>query len=908
MLFGRAAEQRRIAALLAGARLGESGVLVLRGEAGIGKTALLDDALTMAGDMMVLRTAGTEQESGLGFSGLHQLLLPVLDMIDHLAPAQRDALSIALTLRSGTAPERFAVGVATLGLISRCAEERPILMCVDDAHLLDAASAETLHFVARRLVADPIALLIARRPRPNDVPGAGLPTLELNGLDLLSAQSLITAVRGSPAADFTARLHEVTAGNPLALLELSDDPDRITRLPPGMPFAVSDAVANAFAQRLSALSEPAQQAALVAAVADGDLTVTAAAARALKTRVDELAAAEAAGLLELTAGRAHFRHPLVRAAIYAVAQPDSQRQAHRAVAAALPDASSGLRAWHLSEACIGPDDSVAAALDRVAEHARARGAHSAAMAASERAADLTTGRTQRGARLTRAGESAWLAGRVIRADELLTTAADLVDDAAMLAEIDGIRGNLALRTGSLRQACTLLLRAADRIETTDPDSAALRLADVVIGCFYMCDTESALAVADRLERLIEACGDGTARTRSQIAIGIAKVLAGHAGIEWIRAGVRGLTADPRLRDDPRRPDWAVIGTLFLRETGVGRDLIANAVQEQRERTALGVLPNLLFHTARDDATTDRWSAAVMGFDESVALARETGQTTDLAGSLAGLAWLEARMGRAEQCHAHAEEALRLADEHDITLARVWAMYAPGDLELACGEASAAAASFRALDAVLHRIGFLDVDVAPGPELAEALLRCGEVGEAADVAQSYLARARDKGQPWALARAYRAVAMAASDSGDRSALFHQALEFHAQSLDAYEEARTRLAFGAALRRARARVAARPQLRLALKGFDQLGAQPWADAAARELDATGERIRRGAEGYLSVLTAQEARIAKLLAAGRTTKETAVQLFLSPKTVEYHLRHIYQKLGIGSRAELKTAMSDR
>ncbi len=910
MLVGRALEQQRIATLLAGARVGQSGTLVLRGEPGIGKTALLNDAVSTVEGMAVLRTSGTEHESGLGFSGLHQLLLPVLNMLDHLPAPQRDALAVACALRTGPAPERFAVGAATLSLISRYAEERPLLLAIDDAHLLDPASAETLRFVARRLVADPVALLIALRPEPDALlAAAGLPSLELAGLDPSSARSLVTATRGGSATtEFTTQLYEATAGNPLALLELSGDLDRFSGLPPGLPLPVPDTVATAFAKRVSALSEPAQRAVLVAAVADGDLTVTALAAPALQTGVDLLTESEAAGLLELTPSRALFRHPLVRAAIYAVAQPNLQREAHRAVAAALPDNSSDLRAWHLSEACVGPDDSVAAALDRVAAHARSRGAHSAAMTASERAAYLASDHAGRGTRLLQAGQSAWFAGQVGRADALLSEAAALVDDGAVLAEIEGLRGNLALRTGSLLQARTFLQRAAERTESSDPDAAALLLADVVTACFYMCDTEAGLVAAGQLEQLVERCRDTVARIHSYIAIGIARVLAGLAGMEWIRKGVNTLIQEPELRDDPGRPDWAVIGTLFLRESDAGRELIADGVQKLRARTAMGALPNLLFHTARDDATTDRWSSAVIGFDEGIAIARESGQTTDLAASLAGLAWLEARMGRADPCRAHADEALRLADEHDIVLARLWAMYAAGDLNLATGDAAAAVDSFEALNASLRQARFRDVDVAPGAELAEAQLRRGDAVAAAATAHDYFDRAREKGQPWALARAYRALALTCEDSAERAALFDQALELHGQSLDVYEEARTRLAFGAALRRDRARAAARPQLRLALSAFDRLGAQPWADAAARELDATGERIQRDAKGYLAVLTAQEARIARLLATGRTTKEAAAELFLSPKTVEYHLRHIYQKLGIGSRAELNTAMAEQ
>lgn len=908
MLVGRESEQQRIAALLAGARVSQSGVLVISGEAGIGKTALLEDAVRQADQMQILRTSGSEHESSLGFASLHQLLLPMLARIEHIPAPQREALAIALTLRRGAPPERFAVAAATLSLLSRSAEEGPLLVAVDDAHLLDTPSAETLRFVARRLIADPIAMVMSLRPERGAVlADAGLPAMQLSGLDLASARTLLAEARGgAPSVELTAKLHEATAGNPLGLLELSRDQERWAAMPAELPLPVPEAVVHAFAQRITSLPEPAWHALLLAAIADGDLATTARAAPALQTRVDELSGAEKLGLLQLIPGRAVFRHPLVRSAIYTAALPDERRNAHRAVAEALPPTARDRRAWHLSEACVGPDDGVADALGQVADHARARGAHSAAAAALIRGAGLTADQARRGARLLRAGESAWLAGQVGQADALLQQAAALVTDTASLADIDGLRGNLALRTGSLRQACTLLSKAAARVQATDPDRAALRLADVVTASFYLCDSDTGLAAAEQLERLIGDCTSAAARARSQVAVGMARVIGGGAGMEWIRAGVQSLSEEPGLRDDPHRPDWAVIGTLFLRESRVGRDLMQHVVQQQRTRTALGALPNLLFHIARDDATTDRWSSARAGFDESIALASETGQTTDLAVSLAGLAWLYARMGRADECRANADEALLLAGQNHIALAKLWAMFALGDLNLALGEADAALDAFADLEKTLRDIGFLDVDVAPAPELTEIQLRRGDIQTAAHIAHDYLCRAEQKGQPWALARGHRAVALTCTEPAEQSALFEKALRWHAQSLDLFEEARTRLAFGAALRRNRSRVAARPHLREALSAFERLGANPWADTAAGELDATGEHIQRGPTGYLTALTAQELRIAQMLGDGKTTRDTAAALFLSPKTVEYHLRHVYQKLGIGSRTELADAMA--
>jgi len=470
-----------------------------------------------------------------------------------------------------------------------------------------------------------------------------------------------------------------------------------------------------------------------------------------------------------------------------------------------------------------------------------------------------------------------------------------------LAEIDGMRGNLALRTGSLRDAQAVLFRSAERVAASDPDVAVRLLADAVSACFYLCDAAAATSAADRIEGLLGDCRSDVARTRGQMAVGMARVLAGNQGMHWIRDAVESMTKDPQQFEDPRRPDLPVIGPLFLRESGAGRELIGRVVAEQRAKTALGALPNLLFHMARDDATTDRWSSALGEFDEGITLAAETGQTTDLAASLAGLGWLQARMGRAEECRRNCEKALALAHSHQIVLAEIWVHFALGDLSLATGDAAAAVRHFGELQDAMSRTGFHDVDLAPGPELAEAQVRRGDLAAAAVTAGEYQRQAQQKGQPWALARAQRAMALVSADPGERNALFEKAIRLHQGSLDVYEEARTQLAFGASLRRDKSRVAARPHLREALKQFERLGARPWADLAASELDATGERARRSGEDHLAALTSQEVHIAQLLGAGRTTKETAAALFLSPKTVEYHLRHIYQKLGIRSRGEL-------
>ncbi|WP_083408215.1 AAA family ATPase [Mycolicibacterium rutilum] len=906
MLLGREPEQQRIAELVAGARLGQSGVLVLHGEAGIGKTALLDDTASRAGDMAVLRAAGTDAESALAFSGLHQLLRPALHLLDRLPAPQADALAVALMLRAGATPERFAVGAATLSLLSRHAEDRPLLILVDDAHLLDPPSADALRFVARRLLADPVAIVISTRPEA-EARFTDLPTVHLGGLTLAATSALLSQSVAIPAtAEDAAHLHRVTLGSPLAIVELAGELDRIRDTPDELPMPVTETVAAVFGRRVTALDDATRLALLLAVVADGDLGLASRAASATGASIASIAAAESAGLLKVSAGRAEFRHPLVRSAIYRGADPQSRREVHRAVAQALPAAAQARRVWHLSEAAIGADDDVADQLAAVAETYCARGAYGVAVRALVRSAELTNDDALRCGRLVAAAEAAWFSGQSARAGDLLVDAETITDDARRLTDIAALRGTIALRTGSLRDARDLLVDAARRAESVDPQVAVALLGDAVTACFCLCDTASGLVAADRIEALLPSCTAASTQVRGELSIGIARILAGEDGLGWLRSAVTTLSETPSVLDDPRRPDWPILGTLFLRESAVGRDLVTRVVQDRRDRIALGSLPNLLFHVARDEATTDKWQSALADYGESAALARETGQTTDLAAALAGLAWLQARMGRADECLANAAEAQALAKRNHMALAEIWAQYALGDLALATGDAAAACRHYEELSMMLSDIGFRDVDVSPAPELVEACVRSGREDTAEAIARDYLRRAEEKCQPWALARAHRAMALVNPTSVVRARHLDEALRLHDLNPDTFEAARTRLVFGSSLRRAKQRVAARPHLRRALEDFQRLGARPWAELAATELDATGERARRSADGYSAHLTPQELRIAQMLGDGATTKEAAAALFLSPKTVEYHLRHVYQKLGIRSRDELRTVIA--
>jgi len=378
---------------------------------------------------------------------------------------------------------------------------------------------------------------------------------------------------------------------------------------------------------------------------------------------------------------------------------------------------------------------------------------------------------------------------------------------------------------------------------------------------------------------------------------------GEAGATAAREAVEILEQSDELRDDPRLLVWAAIGPMWLREAKAGRGLVDRAFEEARARAAVGVMPLLLHHLARDQATTDQWAAAEASYDEAIRLGRETGQRVELAASLAGLAWLEARQGREALCREHAGEAAQLCQELGVRLYGVWATQALGDLELGLGRPAAAIEHHEAQAQALRRRGIADVDLSPAPDLVDAYLRLGRDDDAAAIAADFVRQAEAKGQPWARARAARCRGLLAAPD-ELESCFQEAIQLHERTPDGFETGRTRLAYGARLRRTRRRVRARDQLRAALEIFERLGAQPWADQAAAELAATGETARRRDVSTLDELTPQEAQIARLLADGKTTREAAAAVFVSPKTVEYHLRHIYSKLGIHSRDELVAA----
>lgn len=907
-LVGRERERRTVDRLLAAARSGSSGALVVVGEAGIGKTELLAHAESVAAgtQMRVLHTVGVESESDLPFGGLSRLLRPLLPLLDRIPEPQAEALARALALRAGAAPDRFAVAASVLSLICRAAEDQPLLVVVDDMHHLDRPSVDAVLFVARRLLTDAVVVLIGARPELGVEELLGdLDRMRLHGLDLDASRRLVS---DRPlTAEQMRRLHTVTGGNPLAVLEMASLPDVLEREGPGGP--VPELIVQAYAAQLGSLDPAARAALLLAAAGDVDLAVLGRACAASGTRVAALAEAERLRLIEVdaVAGVVRFRHPLVRAAIYQAADPAARRAANRSLADALADGDPERRAWHLAEATLETDPEVAGVLRGVAESAADRGAHAVATDYFERAARLDADPAERAGLLLAAGRAAWAGGLSDRALGLLDEARRGPSGAAVRTAALAQQGLVLARCGSLEDASVLLLEAGRAAAAVDPDQATMLLAELTYTGFYLGNVATIRTGVAELDQLAERRVSTRARRTGDLASGMGMIMKGDAeeGIGRIRRALADAALDGAPdTDDDEWLTWLVRGHLWLRETGVTRSLLDTVVTRVRYRAAIGSLPYLLFHLARDDATTDRWAAAEANYREAVTLAQETGQRTDLGASLAGLAWLLARQGREGEARVTAGDG-ELACRHSRNNAgRVWLQFALGDLEAGIGNTEAALEHYRAEQALTRELGVNDADLSPAPEIVDCLMRTGQEKAAVAEARDYQAAAAAKGQHWGRARAHRALAVAGVDP---DANFTAALALHADTAEVYERARTALAYGAFLRRDRRRSDARDHLRSALADFDRLSARPWAEAAATELAATGERVPRRVGAGTQSLTAQEFQVARLLADGRTTREAAAALFLSPKTVEYHLRHVYIKLSISSRRELADRLAD-
>ncbi|HET9244108.1 MAG TPA: AAA family ATPase [Gaiella sp.] len=903
MLIGRESECARIDELLHRARLGRSGALVLRGEAGIGKTALLDYAAERARDATVVRALGVESEVEIEFSSLFEICRPLFAHLDELPEQQAGALRAALGLGPPLALDRYAIGAATLGLFAAAAEAQPLLVLADDGQWLDPASADAVLFATRRLEADRVVVLFAARDgddRPFEAPG--IESLRIGPLGLDHAKAVLVR-RGEIDDRVAERLFEGTRGNPLALVEVLSllTPEQLRGDEPlEEPLPVGAGVERAYARRAAELPEEARTALLVAAVsASSSLSPVIGALAELGLDAGALEPSEDAGLIDLADGRLTFRHPLVRSAVYQAAAASERRAAHRALADAWCDAGPEERAWHLAAAALGPDEDVAAALEFAAGEARRRSGFAAAATALERSARLSTDPALRMARLAAAADAAWGAGRAAAASAL---AAEVLGDATppeLRARVLRLRGAVEYFTGDASAAADALLEAVSLLETTDAAAAVSAAADAVMALVRARGPERALETAHIARAL--APEDGSELDFEATAtLGYALCFTGrYAEAEPHLRRAVALMASSTSVPTPFQAARLAATLAWLGRYEEGYGYMSRIVSRTRAVGAVGALAYLLAGTAWQAMHAGRWAEAEADAGEAYELAEQVGQTATAIQALGVLAWIHGLRGDDAGCLRYGEETRQRANEAGYRLYGLLVSGCFGVLHLGAGRIDAAIDELEVIARYADERQLRIPGIAPQLELAEALVRADRAEEAERLLVSF-ERSELVADPYLLAVSKRTRGLLAADD-EFDARFEEAISLHAAIPNPFALARTRLCYGERLRRAGRRLDAREQLRGALDVFERLRAETWAERARAELRTSGEKLRRRDDSRGEELTPQELQIALHVAEGKTNKEVGAALFLSHKTIEFHLSRIYRKLDISSRAEL-------
>jgi DNA-binding CsgD family transcriptional regulator/tetratricopeptide (TPR) repeat protein len=905
MLRGRRDECVVLDRLLEGGRAGRSGVLVLRGEAGIGKTALLEYAIAASG-MWVLRAAGVESEMELPFAALHQLCGPLLDRVDALPGPQRDALATTFGLSAGAVPDRFFVGLAVLGLLSEAAEERPLLCVIDDAQWLDGASAQVLAFVARRLLAEPVVMLFTVRELGDLL--AGLPELVVEGLRGADARSLLVSViPGRLDEQIADQFLVESRGNPLALLEL---PRGLSAAQLAGGFALpgvlslSGRIEESFLKRLESLPAQTRRLLLIAAAEPlGDPALLRRAAERLGITGAALEPAQSAGLIEIDS-RVRFRHPLVRSAIYRSATAEQRRQGHR-VLAEVTDAQldPDRRAWHLAQAAVGPHEDVAAELERAAGRAQARGGLAAAAAFLERATELTPEPLRRAQRALAAAQTKYQAGALDDAAALLATAeADTVDELEH-ARVHLLRAQIAFASRRGSDAPPLLLEAARELEAVDPPLARATYLDALAAALFagrLSRGASALEVAEVV------CGARLAPEAPEagdlLLGGLALLISDgpSVGAPGLKRALRALRDEEIATEEDIRWLWlAALAAAFIWDYESYEALAVRQIQVARNLGALTMLPLALGTRSGVHLFAGELPAAASLIEESDALAMAThgriNQYVPLP--LAAFRGQEDEVKRLVR--SSTKDFVDTGEGMGLTMAQ-WASAVLSN-GLARYEDALDAATQAA--EYPHELWFSNWVAV---ELIEAASRTGEIERAADALGRLSSTARAGASDWGLGVEARSRALLShGESAER--LYAEAIERLGRTPLRLDLARARLLYGEWLRRERRRSDAREQLRTAFEMFTAMGVEAFAGRAERELLATGERVRKRSVETRDELTAQEAQVARLARDGLSNAEIGERLFISQHTVAYHLRKVFSKLDIVSRNQLERVMPD-
>jgi DNA-binding CsgD family transcriptional regulator len=906
-LRGRRRECQVLDHLVASVQAGRSRVLVLRGEAGVGKSALLDYVAGRAEGCRIARVGGDESEIELAFAGLHLVCAPLLDRLEHLPAPQRNALETAFGVTAGDPPDRFLIGLAVLSVLAEVAEERPLICLVDDAQWLDRASALALAFVARRLLAEPVGMVFTTRDGA-DTPGlGGLPELAVRGLADADAHELLEAGLHAPLDPAVMdRIVADTHGNPLALLEL---PRALTPAELaggfGLPgtMSVTTRIEAGFLRRISLLPAPTQRLMLLLAVEPvGDPLVVWRAARSLGMASDAAWPAVDDGLVQL-GQRVVFRHPLVRSAAHRRATADERREAHRALAEATDaDADPDRRAWHLAQAAAGPDEDVAAELERAASRARRRGGLSAAAAFLERSVALTTDPTQRVERALEAAEAELEAGGLEAALALLASIDPGPLDPLLRGRVDLLRGWIGFLAGDGSESPRLLLDAARRLESVDVGLARETYLQALSATSYAGHLARGTDVHEVARAAIAAPGLSPPRPVDLLLEGLSLLVSrgpAEATPPLRRAGDLFRRGQTSVQDDLRWLGLACATASTTWDYGSWHDLAARQVQSTRATGALTILPIALNNLA----ILLLWEGDL---DGAAVLLAEAEAVTEVTGSQYapyGATFLAALRGREPEASALIGATVTDAVAGGRGLVARFATSAAATLYNGLARYEQAFAAAAEADALLPDwSGHLQLH-----ELVEAGVRAGRPEAAFEARDRLSDTTRAIGTEWPEGIDARSRALL-SRSAIAEDLYRESIERLRRTPISVELARSHLLFGEWLRRQNRRVDAREQLRIAHESFLAMGAEAFADRAGRELAATGETVRKRTVDTREDLTAQEAQIARLAAEGRTNPEIGAELFISARTVEWHLRKVYPKLGITSRRELRRTLLER
>src|SRR5580693_6972556 len=906
-LIGRAAECRELDSLLEALRRGESRSLVIRGEAGVGKTALQEYLAGRAADGRVIGVTAVQSEVELAFAALHQLCAPILDELEGLPAPQREALRITFGLHGGPVPDRFLVGLAVLSLLAEAAEDRPLVCVVDDAQWLDQASAQVLAFVARRLGMESVGLVFSARIPAEEL--AGLPQLVIEGLTGPDARALLDTVLTGPV-DIRVREEIIaeTGGNPLALLEL---PRGLTpgQLAGGFGLpgvlALPGGIEETFQRRVSALPADTRRLLLLAAAEPlGEPLLVWQAADNLGIGRAAANPGADAGLVVFGA-RVRFRHPLVRSAVYHWASARDRQEAHRALAAVTdPVRDPDRRAWHRAQATPGPDEDVAAELERSAGRAQARSGLAAAAAFLERSAALTVDPARRGERALAAAQATYQAGAFDATLALLATAEAGPLDELQRARADLLRGQIAFSSSRGSDAPPLLLKAARQFEQLDPRLARETYLDALAAAQFA----GRLALGGGMREVAEAArmappAPNPPRGPDLLLDGLALLVTeGYpAGAPMLRRAVSAFRGTDVSAEEELRWLWlACRAALIVWDYDSWDVLSSRQVTLARDAGARIALPLALStrSTAHLYAGEFTEAASMVGQAESAIGA--TGSSIAPYGAVALAAFRGQEAQAAHLIQIATDDVGRRGEGRALSFIG-WAAAVLYNSVGRYEEALTAAQRASEDSPAMHFASWAFV------ELVEAAVHSGVPERAAGAVQRLSDIARACGTDWALGAEARSRALV-SDGAAAEDLYREAIDRFGRTRLRMELGRAHLVYGEWLRRQRRRRDARDQLASAHEIFDSAGAAAFAERARSELRATGGQARQGAVETRDTLTAQEALIARLAGDGASNPEIAAQLFISPATVAYHLRKVFTKLGVSSRSQLAPALPPR